>query len=57
MKSKESNINLVGIDNFEDLDLNKNNFFFNFRDITYDAHYNELGHAYMAKTILSAINK
>ena len=27
MKSKESNINLVGIDNFEDLDLNKNNFF------------------------------
>lgn len=57
MKSKENNINLVGVDNFENLDLNKNNFFFNFRDIIYDGHYNELGHAYMAKTILSAINK
>ena len=55
-KINENKINYIQVSNFKNINIKNKIPFFNFKNIIYDGHYNELGHQTIAKKIINGIN-
>lgn len=52
----ENKINYIQLSNFKNINLKNKIPFFNFNNVIYDGHYNELGHQTIAKEIIYGIH-